>query len=55
MTFLQRPAQTKHKTPVGFCLVGFQEVPLGNDLNVAFNRILWFPAEPGLECEASGL
>lgn len=46
---------THNEKPVGLCHLGFQEVPLGNDLNLAFNRILWFPAEPGIECEVSGL
>ena len=37
---LQRPVQQKHRKPVGLCLLGFQEAPLGNDLNLAFSRTL---------------
>ena len=35
---LQHPAQPKHRKPVGSYLLGFQEAPLGNNLNLAFSR-----------------
>lgn len=49
------PAKTKQKHLLGYVFAGFQEVPLGKWLNLDFERILLFSAEPDGACDTQRL